>query len=383
MNITRRVHLAALAALSAALIAACGGGGGFSNRVEFTRVVVAGDSLADVGTFGYKFTVQNSAAPAAGFPIYPQLVAQEYGIAAQCNFFAFNGTTFVQNTQVGCTNYAIGGGRIVNTAAQGGATSPFSIPLQLATAASVVGTYGAKDLVIVDGGGNDAADLVGAFLGATDAAGAAAYQDFLLQQIDATTLAATLAQPNGAVVAAGLYMRNLADTYYTAISTNVIAKGARHVAVLNMPDVTLTPRFQAVLAQVAQANGGGAAGAQAAAQLQAVIRQWIESFNARLAARIGNDTRIALVQFNADFTDEVNNPAKYGVTNVRDSACTVAGISEIRLCTTAALDANRPAGAPVGWWQTYAFSDGFHPTPLGHRLLADTVFRALEEAGWL
>ena len=379
MKVTRRFHLAALAAVTAALVAACGGGSGFfDDRIEVTRVVVAGDSLADVGTFGYKFTVQNAAAPAAGFPIFPQLVAQEFGVDSQCNYFAFNGTTFVKNTETGCSNYAIGGGRIVNTAAQGGATSPLSIPFQLATAATVVGTYGTKDLVVVDGGGNDAADLVTAFLGATDAAGAAAYQGFLLQQIDQATLDATLAKPNGPALAGGLYMRNLADTYADAINTSVLAKGAGHVAVLNMPDISLTPTFQAVLAQVAEA-----AGAEAAAQLQATIRQWIGSFNSQLNARLGSDNRVALVNFNADFTDEIVNPAKYGITNVRDAACTVAGISDVRLCTTTALDGNRPTGAAAGWWQTYAFSDGFHPTPMGHRLLADTVLRALEAEGWL
>ena len=379
MKTTRRFQLVALAALSAALLASCGGGGGlFSDRIEVTRVVVAGDSLADAGTFGYKFTVQNGSAPAAGYPIFPQLVAQEFDVDTQCNFYVYNGTTFVQNSQAGCSNYAVGGGRIFNPASNGGGASPFSIPFQLATAATVVGTYGTKDLVLVDGGGNDAADLATAFLSSADPANDPGYQAFLQQQMSASTMNDALAQPNGAVVAGAVYMRNLADTYANAINTSVISKGAGHVAVLNMPDITLTPRFQAVLAQIAQANG-----AAAATQVQAAIRQWIGSFNNQLNARLGSDARIALVNFNADFTDEVNNPAKYGVTNVRDSACTVAGIADISQCTDAALDANRPAGAPVGWWQTYAFSDGFHPTPLGHRLLADTVFRALEAEGWL
>ena len=47
----------------------------------------------------------------------------------------------------------------------------------------------------------------------------------------------------------------------------------------------------------------------------------------------------------------------------------------------AALDA-LPGKAP-GWWKSYAFSDGFHPTPFGHQLLAASVSRALARAGWL
>jgi phospholipase/lecithinase/hemolysin len=376
MKITRRIHLAVLASLAAALVTACGGA--FTSKDDFDRVIVAGDSLADAGTFGLKFTVQNSAAPAAGYPIWPEIVGAEYDVDNQCNYYTYNGTTFVRNATAGCTNYAIGGARIVNPAASGGNTSPLSIPTQLAVAAAQSGPYSRTDLVLVDGGGNDAADLVGAYLGATDAAGQTAYRNFLLQQIPAATLDPILAQPNGGAQAAGLYMRTLADTYYTAIKVNVLDRGATHVAVLNLPDVTLTPRFRQVLAQVEQANG-----AAAAAQLQAAIRQWIGAFNARLDERIGNDTRVALVEFNADFTDEVQNPAKYGVTNATLSACEAAAIPAIQACSSAALDANPPAGLRAGWWQTWAFSDSFHPTPLGHRLLADSVFRALDKAGWL
>ena len=56
---------------------------------------------------------------------------------------------------------------------------------------------------------------------------------------------------------------------------------------------------------------------------------------------------------------------------------------------------SKPAGAsgkplttPETSWCTatahnVAFSDGFHPTPYGHRLLAASISRALARAGWL
>ena len=54
--------LVAAACSAAALLAGCGGGGDAAGpKVAISRVVVAGDSLADVGTFGFKFTVQNAA----------------------------------------------------------------------------------------------------------------------------------------------------------------------------------------------------------------------------------------------------------------------------------------------------------------------------------
>jgi outer membrane lipase/esterase len=387
MTTGRTLRLLAAALAGAAILAGCGGGGGTEPpRASIARVVVAGDSLADAGTFGFKFTVQN-AASTAGFPIFPQIVAQDFGVAAPCNFYVFTGSTFVPNTTAGCTDFAVGGGRIVNPASNGGVTAPFDIPVQLATAVQVAGgSWKSTDLVIVDGGGNDAADLVTAYLGAgTGAAGLANYQAFLAQQLDAATIAATLPQPNGAALAAGLYMQKLADTYYAAIKANALDKGATHVAVLNAPDITLTPRFQQVLGAVASSSG-----AAAATQLQAAIRQWVGAFNSKLAADVGGDARVALVDFYADFSDEVAHPASYGLTNVTTPACPITGVDSSGLptytfptCTSAALDAKPPSGAAAGWWQTYAFSDSFHPTPFGHHLLAASVSRAIARAGWL
>ena len=387
MTTGRTLRLLAAALAGAAILAGCGGGGGTEPpRASIARVVVAGDSLADAGTFGLKFTVQNAASP-AGFPIFPQIVASDFGVAAQCNFYVFTGSTFVQNSTAGCTDFAVGGGRIVNTASNGGVTAPFDIPVQLATAVQVAGgSWKSTDLVLVDGGGNDAADLVTAYLGAgTGAGGLANYQAFLAQQLDAATIAATLSQANGPALAAGLYMQKLADTYYGAIKANALDKGATHVAVLNVGDITLTPRFQQVLAAV-----GNSSGAAAAAQLQGAIQQWLGAFNSRLAADVGGDGRVALVDFYAAMTDEMAHPADYGLTNVTTPACPITGVDSSGLptytfatCTSAALDAAPPAGAAAGWWQTYAYSDSFHPTPFGHRLIAASVSRAMARAGWL
>lgn len=384
-----KLHLLSAAVAAAALLAGCGGGGSDAGpRVAINRVVVAGDSLADAGTFGFKFTVQKASDPANGYPVFPQLVAQNFGVATECNFFTFNGTTFVRNTTAGCTDFAIGAGRIQNPDNQGGNAGPQSIPLQLATAAQVVGTYSASDLVLVDGGGNDSGDLLTAFLGAASGpAGQAAYTAFLAHQLDATTIATTLPQQNGAVTLAVLYMRKLADTYYNAFKVNALDKGATHVAVLDVPDISLTPRIQAALAQVAAANGGGANGAAAAANVQTVLRTWTDAFNAQLRQDVGTDARVAVVPFDADFTEEINNAATFGLSNVTTPACAVVGVTAFgdpTPCTDAALDAHPPAaGLGAGWWTTFAFSDGFHPTPFGHQLLAASVNRALARAGWL
>ena len=52
---------------AACMLAACGGGGSDTTpAARVTSVKVMGDSLADSGTFGYKFTVQGSAATGTG-----------------------------------------------------------------------------------------------------------------------------------------------------------------------------------------------------------------------------------------------------------------------------------------------------------------------------
>lgn len=375
---------ASLAVVTALGLTACGGNDALPPKASITQVYVMGDSLADAGTFGIKFTVQDASNP-KGFQIWPQLVANAVGVdgAAQCNFYSlnFDGTVRAAPNPA-CTNFAIGGGRVFAKVSDGGPSSPLNVGVQMATKATL-GGYTSGDLVLIDGGGNDAADLVGAYLGAGTPQGLQNFQAFLSQQLDSATIAALLPQTNGAALAAGAYMQALADTFYGQIKAQVLDKGATRVAVLDIPDITLTPRFKAVLAGVA-----ASANAATAQALQAGIQQWIGAFNSRLQSRFAGETRVAVVPFNADFTDQVNNPGAYQISNVTDTACPVTGVGSDGLpsynfltCTSAALDAT--AGKTPGWWKTYAFSDGFHPTPYGHQLLAASVSRALARAGWL
>lgn len=359
------------AGLSAALawgLVGCGGNDSLPTKVPVSKVYVMGDSLADVGTFGgLKFTVQDPVNPQNSL-IWPQIVANNFGLdgAAQCHFFSIGANGVSMNPA--CGNYAVGGARIVNKSTD---TLP-TVGAQLAARAQA--PYADTDLLLVDGGGNDAADLVTAFLTAAAGGPASAYQTFLLQQLDAAELGALLTQDPTGAMAAGAYMQKLANTYFDAIKTQALDKGANRVGVLNIPDITITPRFQAVLASM---------GAQQGAAVQAGIRQWLGAFNAQLLSRIGTDKRIALVDFYADFQDEVAHPESYALTNVKDPVCT-ATVSDTFgqfPCLSTTLDAT--AGQTAGWWKRHAFADGFHPTPYGHGLLAASVSRALARAGWL
>jgi phospholipase/lecithinase/hemolysin len=187
-------------------------------------------------------------------------------------------------------------------------------------------------------------------------------------------------------------MTALANNFADMIKTRALDKGAQRVAVLNMPGVTNTPRFQFVLDGIAQASGGGSAGAAARAQSEALFKGWVEAFNAQLAQRFAGESRVVVVDFYTAFNDQVANPAQWGLTNVKGFACPITGQDSSGLptvtwptCTDAALAANVPAGATGGanWYKTWAFSDSFHPTPYGHQLLAQLISRSLATAGWL
>lgn len=370
---------ASLITLVAVGIAACGGNDSLPPKASINKVFVMGDSLADVGTFGIKFTVQDPVKPSNSL-IWPQLIANHFGLdgGAQCNFYAFTGTTFAANLTSGCTNYAIGGGRVRVKDADGGVQNPLTVGTQMA-ARALVGDYNANDLVLIVAGGNDAADLTTAVLQAgadpTDAGGRiTALQTFLTQQLTPVLTGQLLgADPSGAA-AGNAYMTALANTLFNDVKTRVLDKKATHVAILNMPDITITPLLQAKLGTMPPAM---------ASQIQALVRTWISTFNTQLKTNIANDSRIALVDFYTDFQDEVSKPADYGLANATTPVCTVVKSAALGNfpCFSTELDA-LPGKLP-GWWNAHAFSDGFHPTPLGHSLLAASVSRALARAGWL
>lgn len=371
MHPLKRYGLAAgLATVLAWGLAGCGGNDSLPPKANISKVYVMGDSLADVGTFGgLKFTVQDPVNPKNSL-IWPQIVASNFGLdgLAQCNFFSIGNSGLTTNAN--CSNYAVGGARIVNKSTD---TLP-TVGTQLATRA--LAPYVSTDLLLVDGGGNDAADLVTAFLTAAAGGPALDYQNFLLQQLDAPTLGALFIQDPTGGMAAGAYMQKLADTYYEGIKSQALDKGASRVVVLNIPDITVTPRFQAVL---------GSMSTQQSAAMQAGIRQWLSAFNTQLKTRIGNDVRIALVDFYTDLQDEVAHPESYALSDVTSPVCTTTMSENFGQfpCLSTALDASPPAGKAAGWWKTHAFADGFHPTPYAHGLLAASVSRALARAGWL
>jgi phospholipase/lecithinase/hemolysin len=384
---------AAVAASCAVVLAGCGGASDGSNTTPKTitpSVKVFGDSLMDSGTFGYKFTIQ-SADAAKPFLIFPEVVAANFGVPKLCSFFNFNGTTFVPNTA--CTNFAVAAGRVnnlTNTSAPSN-TVPWSIPYQLAAGSATLAT---TDVVIIDGGGNDIADLLGAYLGATSPAGIGAYMTMLGTLLPPATVASLVgASPTAASLgtAGGAYAQAIGSTLAASVKASLVAKGITKIVVVNIPDITVTPRFQAVLGAVAAAGGSAQRDA-----VQAAVRAWLQAANSALTAGLAG-TNVQIYDLYTDFGKMTTTPAQYALTNSATPACpkVAGGISSVGLaaldyaptvaaCNSAGMSANIPVGeTSANWWKNYAFADQFHPTPFGHQLVGQSINLQLAKAGWL
>lgn len=393
----------ALSALGTAFIlVGCGGGndapviaGNAPPAVTPTVVVtpvstvkVVGDSISDSGVFGFKWAMQSGTYDT--MKVWPEIINDAYKAPALCAYYkATSPTTVVPDlANAACNSYAVGGGRInIGTTT----LTPFSIPKQLADLAANK-PYTAGDLLLVDGGGNDAASLTGAFL--TNDMGVA-FSNLAGTILPAASVSAILtANPNttGTAIVGTLYMQALADKMHDAVKVQALDKGAPRVILLNMPDITNTPRFQAVLDGVSAAYGGGVAGATVRAQVKGLINSWVVAFNTQLTSKFAGNSKVAIVDFYGKFNDQIANPGNYGLTNVTTPVCPVVGTGLDGLptyntpaCTADSLSRQTPpsgAGTGLNWWKTFLFSDGFHPTIYGYQLLAQEVNIKLREAGW-
>jgi phospholipase/lecithinase/hemolysin len=354
---------------AAIVVAGCGGG-----TSEPPKAYVAGDSLNDVGVFGVRFTVQ-SASPSITYRVWPELIANGYRLNTLCP--AYNATL---QPVAGCTGYAVGGAQInpvsltltsglVTGAVVDSDSTPQSVVRQLMDLGSGR-NFAYYDLIMVDGGGNDIGDLAQALLeGLTPgnpfgAQALAAYRTILKDLLPAATVDAVLdTDPTGLINLGGAYMQQTAIMLSNGIKTNLLAKGAQRVVVLNIPDLSKAP--------VLNTQGPTAA---------TIVNGWAQAANATLAAQLSADSsKVVIVDFYSALNGFVASPStamvgSTALTNVTDKAC---GTTNITVCTDTLLDSGGPAT-----WRTYLFADSLHATPFGNELMAQTVRTAINAKGW-
>ncbi|MES2128464.1 MAG: esterase [Pseudomonadota bacterium] len=288
----------ALALLTAAALAACGGtsskGGDQTLKTKYSAMVTFGDSLADVGTYavgvvaaagGGKYTINgdNTAInPTLTGKNWTELLAAQLGLPAPCAAqTGLVGSVTVTN-HAGCYGYAQGGARVTNPVGPGNVLTgdklgQMTVPVVTQIAnhlAAVGGKFTGTELVTITVGGNDVSmQLAGLSIAATAAgqAAGAAEGAKVGAQTFATTLVGLLAagapNPASAAQAIGLAM---ATESARPGSTQTTVVGAAVTAAAMAGNVAVAdPAVYGPIVAKAQADAtvaGNAAGAAAGAK---------------------------------------------------------------------------------------------------------------------
>ena len=169
-------------------------------------------------------------------------------------------------------------------------------------------------------------------------------------------------------------MKKAALELSALVRDQILAKGAKYVAVWNLPDSGLTPY-----------------GLSIGAQGQATLGVMVDTFNLWLREGL-TGLPVRVVDANAGFKDVWNNPARYGITQNQIPACDATKIAAVTggvITDGSSLFCNATAGVPFNTLRdgadvnTWQFADGVHPTTGGHKLIADDALKALRSFGWI
>ena len=380
----RKFHVLTTALAAAAFLAGCGGedAGDQSPRVGFTEMVNFGDSLSDVGSYdvgavaasgGGHFSVNGVGATGLLYINWTEFLAATLKLTQPCA--AETGLNTIQAV-VGappvpvafhdtgatpCLNYAQGGSRV--TAAVG----PGNVNLFNAADPTTYGNaLGALTIPVHDQIQNYLTDVSPTFPATALVTVLAGANDMFVQVATFQAKVAAGVPQDQAAAGAVAAMTTAADDLAADVNTMILAKGATHVVVVNIPDASLTP----------SAISQGAAG-------QALVKQLVQTFNTELAAKLQAGPSLLLVDAFTASEDQATNMAQYGLTNVTTPVCTS---SSSLLCTKNTLiTAVAPAasGAAATGANTYEYADSVHPTPYGYRLLAELVSEQMAIKGWL
>ena len=432
----KKFHVLTTALAAAAFLAACGGNeaGDQAPRVAFTQMVNFGDSLSDVGSYktaivgangGGHYSI-NGDLSASGllYTNWTEYLAAQLQLTQPCaaevglasvGALAFLAQATVDSTT--CLSYAQGGAEVTDPHGPGnaylyttyGATSgqlgQLTKPVhdQIATYLSVHTQFTASQLVTVLAGGND--------LFIDRALTVDAHVQGILQAEQAGQISpATAATMIAAAAQAAVDQMTLAGQQLaTLVKDQIIANGGKHVVVVNLPNVSLTPDNALWVT-----TGAGFYVEPVHAHL---TLDMTNAFNTALAAGLSVTASSSGIQtsslpevawvdaFTAN-TDQAARPAAYGLTNVTTPACKLDGsatstgltvptspttttfvpIATSLFCTVNTLiatdSANVTATDATGLLR-YEFADTVHPTPYAYRLLAELVSEQMAIKGWL
>ena len=304
-----------------------------------TNLYVLGDSLLDSGN---AFVITQNVYP---LPPYAQRFSN--GPVASEVLASNLGVTAIASQISGGTNYATGGATsgLANFAgiAYGGLAlpPPFTGPPNQIALLSTSNTGGlAQQVGLLSGTppSDIGTSLILVWVGANDL--------FLTSALVASGMLPLI--PDTFTMSADTAATNVENAI-----TSLIAAGARNFLAVNLPDLGKIP-----------------AGNDPANLLSPLWSAYTAEFNARFldpAFLAGLDPSINLTAFDAFelFNDAINNPLKYGFTNVTDACLPTAGPI--------------PIAPPCANPDEYLFWDSAHPTAAAHQLIGDLFYSAVPE----
>ena len=248
----RRVLLA-LAPAALLALAACGGGDIESQFVP-KRIVVFGDALSDMGNGGTRYTVNDTTA------MWVKLMALDYGVA-------------LDKSAAGGTDYAWGNARVVLKPDAAGNNATPTVKEQIDAFLAANSTFTADDLVVINGG---VSDIV-----------------VQMQALQAGTI--TQDQFIANVTQAGHDLATQAK--------RIVDAGAKHVAILGVPDMKSTP-WSVLIIQ------------------QALLSQASTAFNnAVLVDLVNYGDRMLYIDIALLFNLMASSPGSYGLTDSATVVC--------------------------------------------------------------
>lgn len=385
---TTRVTRLAIASAALAMLAACGGGGGGGTNTAATpaggvslQVVSFGDSLSDVGTYAPVISANFGGGRFTTNPgeVWTQKVAEYYGGTLSAAYLGGFGQPLVASTGYG---YAQGGARVQDPDGEGHAASTVAnadyaqattVPVtqQVQNYLTAHGSFNSNQLVLVNGGANDIFELEStiATAVATDVAGG--MDQTTAVQKEAATSLAPAAQALAAVV------------------KQIVAAGATHVVVSNVPDIGQTPLglaagtsgqqlltalstvYNTVLSQAIQA-----AGLSASQVIQIDAFSWQDSIannyqaNGFTVSNTGTACNLAAMEASA---------TAYGTAN--PSALNGMSLADYAASFASSLFCSPQNYTVTGADQTYMYADTVHPTTHLHALFAQYVEQQIAASG--
>jgi phospholipase/lecithinase/hemolysin len=390
-----RVTQIAVASAAFAALVACGGGGDDNNSSSSTppggvklQVVSFGDSLSDVGT--YMASVQANVGTGGGRfttnpgEVWTQKVAEYYGGTLTPAFVGGFGQPL---TAAGGLGYAQGGSRVDLQPGEGFAPNNLAattVPItqQVSEYLSAHNSFNANQLVLMNGGAND----IFIQAQAVSDAGTAAATQVLLGGGSATAAQNAATQASLAATPAALQAISVAATKFVGTVQQVVAAGATHVVVADVPDIAQTPQ-------------GLAAGAQG----QALFNALVQTYNGTLQQALASNKQVIYVSTFTWLDQTLANYQSLGFTvsntgtgcnlkSMSDSATAYAtknpGVllpgqtaASFGSSFASSLFCSPQTYTVAGADQSYMFADLVHPTTHLYALFAQQVEKQIAASG--